>query len=44
MTPKLLVAAVAALAIAVGFALPAPHGDEGAASKAQIPMQEIGRG
>jgi len=43
MTPKLLVAAIAALAIAVGFALPGPH-DDGAKAKAQIPMQEIGQG
>jgi hypothetical protein len=42
MTPKLLVAAIAALAIAVGFALPGPRDD--GATKAQIPMQEIGQG
>jgi hypothetical protein len=43
MTPKLLIAAVVAVAIALGFALPAPHHDDSAA-KAQIPMQEIGEG
>ena len=43
MTPKLMVAAIAALAIAVGFALPAPHGDE-AKAQSQIPMLEIGKG
>ena len=43
MTPKLLIAAVAAVAIAIGFALPGPHHTD-AAAKAQIPMQEIGHG
>ena len=43
MTPKLLVAAVAALAIAVGLVLPAPHSDE-AKAQSQIPMMEIGKG
>jgi hypothetical protein len=42
MTPKLLVAAFAALAIAVGFVLPGPRSDE-AQAQSQIPMQEIGR-
>ncbi|MDB5475417.1 MAG: hypothetical protein JWP49_928 [Phenylobacterium sp.] len=41
MTPKLLLAAVAALAMAVGFALPGPHRDE-AQARSQIPMQVIG--
>jgi hypothetical protein len=43
MTPKLVIAAVLAAAIAVGFALPGPH-DSHANVKAQIPMQEIGNG
>lgn len=43
MTPKLLMAAVAALAVAVGFALPAPHGDA-ASAREQIPTLEIGKG
>lgn len=43
MTPKLLVAAVAAFAIAVGFALPAPRVNE-ARGQSQIPMMEIGKG
>lgn len=43
MTPKLLVAAVAALAIAVGFALPTARGGS-AAAREQIPMLEIGKG
>jgi hypothetical protein len=43
MTPKLLIAAIAAVAIAIGFVLPGPHHDDSAA-KAQIPMQEIGEG
>jgi hypothetical protein len=42
MTPKLLLAAVAALAIAVGFALPGRSDDE-AKTRSQIPMQEIGQ-
>ena len=42
MTPKLLLAAVAALAIAVGFALPGP-GDDDSKVRSQIPMQEIGQ-
>ncbi|HEX3700214.1 MAG TPA: hypothetical protein VHV27_06020 [Phenylobacterium sp.] len=42
MTPKLWIAAVAAVAIAIGCALPGPHA--GARVKAQIPMQEIGQG
>ena len=41
MAPKLLVAAVAVIAIAVGFILPGPHTDS-AQAKSQIPMQEIG--
>ena len=43
MTPKLLVAAIAALAIAVGCVLPAPHKDE-AKARSQIPILEIGKG
>jgi hypothetical protein len=43
MTPKLLLAAVAALAIAAGLALPAPRGDA-AAHREQIPTLEIGKG
>ena len=43
MTPKLLIAALAAVAIAIGFVLPGPHGGD-ARVKAQIPMQEIGQG
>ena len=43
MTPKLLLAAVAALAIAAGFALPASHKDA-AAAREQIPTLVIGRG
>jgi hypothetical protein len=43
MTPKLLLAAVAALAIAAGFAIPASRGDA-AAPREQIPTLEIGRG
>lgn len=43
MTPKLLVAAIAALAIAVGFALPIAHGDR-ASAREQIPTLEIGKG
>ena len=42
MAPKLLVAAFAVMAIAVGFILPAPHGGA-VQAKSQIPMQEIGR-
>ena len=42
MTPKLLLAAIAALAIAVGFALPGAGGDD-AKLRSQIPMQEIGQ-
>ncbi|MDB5493421.1 MAG: hypothetical protein JWP86_758 [Phenylobacterium sp.] len=42
MTPKLLVAAIAAFAIVVGFILPGPHRDE-AKALSQIPMQEIGQ-
>ena len=42
MTPKLLIAAVAALAIAAGFALPGPR-DSHAKDRPQIAMQEIGR-
>jgi len=42
MTPKLLVAAVAVVAIVVGFILPGPH-SESAQARSQIPMQEIGR-
>jgi len=40
--PKLILAALAALAIAIGFALPGPHRD--AEAKSQIPMLEIGKG
>ena len=40
-TPKMLLASVAALAIAVGFVLPGPHSDE-AQVQSQIPMQVIG--
>lgn len=43
MTPKLVIAAILAAAIAVGFALPGPP-DSHAHVKAQIPMQEIGQG
>jgi len=43
MTPKLLIAAIAAVAIVIGFVLPAPHHAE-PVGKAQIPMQEIGQG
>ncbi len=43
MTPKLLVAAVAALAIAVGFVLPTTHGAN-ATAREQIPTLEIGKG
>lgn len=43
MTPKLLLAAVAALAIAAGLALPASRGHADAARE-QIPTLEIGRG
>ena len=42
MALKLLVAAVAAIAIVVGFILPGPHADSTQA-RSQIPMQEIGR-
>ena len=42
MAPKLLVAAFAVMAIAVGFILPGPHSDT-AQARSQIPMQEIGR-
>ena len=41
MTPKLLLAAVAALAIAVGFALPGVHHDA-AQAQSQLSLQEIG--
>jgi hypothetical protein len=41
MTPKLLLAALAALAIAVGFVLPGPHRDA-AEAQSQIPLQVIG--
>jgi hypothetical protein len=41
-TPKLLLTVIAALAIAIGFALPGPHPTHNP-PKAQIPMQEIGR-
>jgi len=40
MTPKLWLAAVAALAIAVGFALPAPSREKHE-PKSQIALQEI---
>jgi len=43
MTPKLLLAVVAAIAIAAGFALPASHRDA-AAEREQIPTLEIGHG
>lgn len=43
MTPKLLLAAVAALAIAVGFALPGPHRSH-AQPQSQLALQEIGHG
>jgi hypothetical protein len=43
MTPKLILAAALAAAIAIGFALPGPR-DSHANIKAQIPMQEIGNG
>lgn len=42
MAPKLLVAAFAVMAIAVGFILPQPHSNA-VQAKSQIPMQEIGR-
>lgn len=44
MTPKLLLAAVAALAIAAGFALPASRHGDAANARGQIPTLEIGRG
>jgi len=44
MTPKLLLAAVAALAIAAGLALPAVRGDAAAPHREQIPTLEIGKG
>lgn len=43
MTPKLLLAALTALAIAIGFALPGPH-NEPAKGRSQIPTLEIGVG
>lgn len=43
MTPKLLVAAVAAAAIAIGFALPAHHSSAESA-KSQIPTLDVGKG
>jgi hypothetical protein len=43
MTPKLLLAAVAVLAIAAGFAIPASRHDT-AAGREQIPTLEIGKG
>jgi len=42
-TPKLLLAAVAVLAIAAGFAIPAAHRDA-ASAREQIPTLEIGKG
>lgn len=44
MTPKLLVAAVAAFAIAVGFALPTARTNGAATAREQIPTLEIGKG
>ena len=41
-TPKLLITAVAVLAIAIGFALPGPHGP-GVKAKEQIPTMEVGQ-
>jgi len=41
MTPKLLIAVVAVIAIAVGFVLPSHHSDETQA-RSQIQMQEVG--
>ena len=43
MTPNLLLAAVAVIAIAVGFALPGPR-DSHAQDRPQIALQEIGHG
>jgi hypothetical protein len=43
MTPKLLLAAIAAAAIAIGFALPGPHHDS-AKGQSQIPTMEVGKG
>jgi len=43
MTPKLLLAAIAALAIVAALALPAPRHDT-TAHREQIPTLEIGRG
>jgi len=40
MAPKILLAAIAALAIAVGFALPGAHRAE---AQSQLSLQEIGR-
>ena len=43
MTPKILLVAAAAAAIAIGFALHAPHRDE-AKAPSQIPTLEVGKG
>jgi hypothetical protein len=43
MTPKILLTAIAALAIAIGFALPGPRAAS-VNARSQIPMQEIGQG
>ena len=40
MSVKAFLAAIAALAMAMGFALPAPHGDE-AQARSRIPTLEL---
>ena len=40
MTPKLIIAVIAVLAIAVGFVLPGPHSEVQAHS--QVQLQEVG--
>ena len=41
MTPKLLIAIVAVVAIAVGFILPGPHTDQ-AQGRSQAQLQDVG--
>ncbi|HEV2531300.1 hypothetical protein [Phenylobacterium sp.] len=41
MAPKLFIAAIAVIAIAVGFILPGPHTDQ-VQARSQIQLQEVG--